>query len=101
MRSDGSQGTLALSGLDSRPSARKGYPCEAGPTCFALSNSGALTMSVARISDMKLLHPRFIEQFMLLEYDLASTWRGLSYGPALLVLLLILCHGTTADGHGT
>ena len=33
-------------------------------------------MSVARISDMKLLHPRFIEQFMLLEYDLASTWRG-------------------------
>ena len=33
-------------------------------------------MSVARISDMKLLHPRFIEPFMLLEYDLASTWRG-------------------------
>ena len=38
VRSDGSQGTLALCGLDSRPSARKGYPCEAGPTCFALSN---------------------------------------------------------------
>ena len=38
VRSDGCQGTLALSGLDSRPSARKGYPCEAGPTCFALSN---------------------------------------------------------------
>lgn len=38
VRSDGSQGTLALSGLDSRPSARKGYPCEAGHACFALSN---------------------------------------------------------------
>jgi len=33
-------------------------------------------MTVARISDMKLLHPRFMEQFLLLEYDLASTWRG-------------------------
>lgn len=32
------QGTLALSGLDRLRRAREGYPCEAGPTCFALSN---------------------------------------------------------------
>ena len=36
--SEDCQGTLALCGLDSPQSARKGYPCEAGLACFALSN---------------------------------------------------------------
>ena len=32
-------------------------------------------MSRERISDMKLLHPRAMEDFLLLEYDLSLDWR--------------------------